>query len=447
MYTLIEEILMFNFLKKKCVVYMYFVLILFFLSLPVFAAPPTFDWLKITLNTANGVYIDANDTVVFTLKALNKTSKTATLAYTLKRNLKNELKSGEITLVNGSATLSRKMVEPGTLFLEVKLADKKTSIGVTYNPFAIQPSMKAPDDFDAFWNREKKALAKIPMNAKIIPVAVPKKIKYGVPVECFDVTLDCTGDKKVHGYYVRPINAKAKSVPAYIGLHSAGIRDSSLHGAWNTAIKNAIAININAHGLENGQTREYYNAIRDNELRGYQYKGIESPETYYFKGMYLRIVRAIDFLTSQPEWNGKVLIATGGSQGGGQSLVAAGLDARITEIKVVVPAFCDLMTVKGIRQNGWPGRLAKNENQKKTVSYFDACYFSARFKGKSTFEVGLIDRVCPATGIFAAYNQLSGEKKIIILPQRGHPGRRLARKNASNPLYTHIGSASAAGLK
>lgn len=65
---------MFNFLKKKCVVYMSFVLILFFLSLPIFAAPPTFDWLKISLNTANGVYIDANDTVVFTLKALNESS-------------------------------------------------------------------------------------------------------------------------------------------------------------------------------------------------------------------------------------------------------------------------------------------------------------------------------------------------------------------------------------
>ncbi len=40
--------------------------------------------------------------------------------------------------------------------------------------------------------------------------------------------------------------------------------------------------------------------------------------------MFLRMERAIDFLASQPEWDGRILIVTGSSQGGGQAIVAAG---------------------------------------------------------------------------------------------------------------------------
>ncbi len=42
--------------------------------------------------------------------------------------------------------------------------------------------------------------------------------------------------------------------------------------------------------------------------------------------MFLRLQRAIDLLTARAEWDGKVLAVIGHSQGGGQALVAGGLD-------------------------------------------------------------------------------------------------------------------------
>ena len=34
--------------------------------------------------------------------------------------------------------------------------------------------------------------------------------------------------------------------------------------------------------------------------------------------------------------------------------------------------------------------------------------------------IGLIDDVCPPTGIFAAVNQITSAKEVIILPAAGH---------------------------
>jgi len=39
------------------------------------------------------------------------------------------------------------------------------------------------------------------------------------------------------------------------------------------------------------------------------------PETAYFGGMAWRVVRAIEYLKSLPEWNGRDLTVRGGSQG------------------------------------------------------------------------------------------------------------------------------------
>jgi hypothetical protein len=73
-----------------------------------------------------------------------------------------------------------------------------------------------------------------------------------------------------------------------------------------------------------------------------------------FLGMFPRLVRAIDFLTSQPEWDGCVVIVFGSSQWGAQVIVAAGLDPRVTFFAAGIPAMCDHIGILAGRVNGWP---------------------------------------------------------------------------------------------
>lgn len=402
-------------------------------------------WLEITPNQENGVYQTESKgrtsrtpvIATFTLKAVGATPPTGKLDYRFLWNSVKELHKGQVTMKNGTAEVSRELVEPGCLILEVTSGDQKAEIGVTCDPFAIEPSRPAPKDFDVFWEKEKAALAKVPMNARLVPVAEPRTVNYGPDVECFDLTLDCTGSKPVRGYYARPKKARSRSLPAFLSLHSAGVRDSNLQAAWHRAKLNHIALDINAHGLPNGKPNEFYSSQLAGPLSGYSSRGIESRDTFYFKGMYLRIVRAIDFLTAQPEWNGEVLIAAGSSQGGGQSLVAGGIDPRVTEIRAAVPAFCDFTGGEVGRQPGWPGWIAKTEKARDTVSYYDACHFAAHFKGKADIVVGLVDHTCPPTGILAAFNQLAGEKSIVIQPTRGHGANALSKKRGKDPAFRH----------
>ncbi len=68
-------------------------------------------------------------------------------------------------------------------------------------------------------------------------------------------------------------------------------------------------------------------------------------------------MRTIDFLTKQPEWDGKRILVIGESQGGGQALAAAGLDKRVSAVVATVPAMCDWLGPLANHEGGWPQPL------------------------------------------------------------------------------------------
>ena len=380
---------------------------------------------ELSIDHENGIY-KTGETVKFSVKV----PKGEKYTYEMLLDGLKKIDDGKLKEKRGKAKLKYKFTKPGCIMLSVTPAGEKknkaVSIGAVADPFKIKPSLPEPKGFDKFWDKQKATLAKIPMNPRMTPVDEPQKVNYGSEVECFDVQLDCSGDKPVFGYYVKPKKARKKSLPAVLSLHSAGVRDSSLRGAWIQGKRKQICLDINAHGLPNAKGPKFYQNLikRGAALNGYQSKGIDKPETFYFLGMYMRIIRAIDFLTSQPEWDGKNLILMGSSQGGGQSMVGAGLDKRVSEIRATVPAFCGFSGTETGRKPGWPGNIAKTKKQKQTVQFFDACNLASRSKAKTTIIVGLIDTICPATGVLAAFNQLKGEKTITILPTRSHGGSR-----------------------
>lgn len=185
-------------------------------------------------------------------------------------------------------------------------------------------------------------------------------------------------------------------------------------------------MDINAHGLANGKPNEFYAAASSGPLKNYRHAGREHRDTIYFRGMFLRLVRAIDFLTAQREWNGRDVVVIGHSQGGGQSLVAGGLDDRVTMIAPGVPAICDHSGVMAGRVNGWPklvpnGADGKPDPQALEASrYVDAVNFASRCRAEAIMSVGFVDAVCPPSSCYAAYNALQGEKSIINEPLMGH---------------------------
>ena len=180
------------------------------------------------------------------------------------------------------------------------------------------------------------------------------------------------------------------------------------------------------------------------ELKSYRFDGREDREKIYFKGMFLRIVRAIDFLTAQPEWDGKTICVVGHSQGGGQALVAGGLDSRVTFIGAGVPAICDHTGASIDRVRGWPKLVPLDKkgqpdpNITKVSQYYDSVNFAKRFKGEAILSVGFCDPVCPPSSCYAAYNQLLGKKRMIDKPKMKHAAPPDVTKAFLEAMLAHV---------
>ena len=305
--------------------------------------------------------------------------------------------------------------------------------GAMVEPEKIRAGCDEPADFNKFWEEQKAALAKVPVRAERTPV--PLTGRQADRFQCYDVKVDCVNQVPVSGYLTMPLKAKPKSLPAVVSYHGAGVRSAS-----RIFRNNAICFDVNAHGILNGQTRAYYNNLRTNELRNYYYRNKNDREKFYFRDMYLRVLRALDYVKTLPEWDGKNLIVVGSSQGGAQALVAAALDPQVSLCLSGVPAMSDHSGNLLGRQSGWP-RLFAAKNGKpvdvKTAEaskYYDNVNFAKYIKAPVYMTVGMIDNTCVPTSVYAVFNNLPAatEKHMTIFPTEGHVGKNPAGYKAIN---------------
>ena len=294
-------------------------------------------------------------------------------------------------------------------------------IGALVEPEKLEPGIKEPADFDEFWKSQRELLNKNPMKPELTAVKLaPAQEKF---YQAWEVKINTPGTRPVLAYMTIPRNAKPKSLPIIVYYHAAGVRSSILRFG-----RAAIQFDVNAHGILNGQPKSYYEKMRVTELKGYSHSGKESRDTVYFRGMFLRMLRTLDYVKSRPEWDGKILIVTGGSMGGGQSIAAAALDPQVSLVVASVPAIGDhagnLAPIP--RRPGWPQYYyAKNAKPEVTraTSYFDNVFLARRVKCEVYLTTGLIDRTCPPTSVYLYYMNLKTSKKSLdVFPTGDHGG-------------------------
>lgn len=331
--------------------------------------------------------------------------------------------------------------KPGWLALEVSALapDGKTAVraasGAMVAPDEITESAPEPEDFDAFWEKQRALLNWVPVEAVLRKTDV--SAEYRGRVVCWDVQVKCAGAKPVSGYLAMPENAKPGSLPAEVSFHGAGV-----HGAHKDLKGGSthIVFDVNAHGILNGQPWSYYKALNEGELKGYRHAGKTDRDTFYFKEMYLRVMRALDYVKTLPEWDGRTLIVSGVSQGGGQAIAAAALDPQVTFCLAAVPAMGDHAGRLAGRMPGWP--FLVNSRQPDgldrqviaAAKYFDNTCFAKRIRCEVFFAAGFADFTCSPNSVFAAYNNLppGTVKHIQTTPAGGHNapyGAALARRD------------------
>ncbi len=409
---------------------------------------------KVSADREEAIYSE-NEEVTFSVSAFDGEKKLdwGEVEWRLTLDGYREISKGKGTLEGGKGlSVSGKLDKPGFLLLTATFTGtdgKRVSGygGAAVSPLKIGPSMPAPDDFDAFWKSQKEALAKVPL--KFEESRQPVKAGAGKVVQAFDVQIDCgKSELPVSGYFAKPEKAEAGSLPAVLWVHGAGVRSSILTTAVRGAENGFLSMDINAHGIPNGKPAQFYTDLSKGELKTYRTDGNTSRDEIYFRGMCLRLVRAIDYLTSKPEWDGKTVAVIGHSQGGYQALVAGGLDERVTFIGSGVPAGCDHTGMMAGRISGWPKIVPilpdgkPNPAAVEACRYIDGMNFASRCKAEAIVSVGFIDRTCPATSVYAAYNVLQGKKQMINEPSMGHAAPAPIKDRFFEALMEHVGMAA-----
>ncbi|NMC38813.1 MAG: acetylxylan esterase [Bacteroidales bacterium] len=325
---------------------------------------------------------------------------------------------GDIGIFSGS------LREPCSLIFEARYKGGLSSLGLMAGAEIIRAGLEAPKDFNSYWKQQKKALRRVPLEIKSEDIISPDIEK---DYTCTNIEINCPETNPARGYLVMPENPQARSMPIVLLVHAAGVSGhwckSEPRNAMVYAKMGAICFDLNAHGMLNGQPDGYYNDLEKGELRGYWMKGVTNRDDYYFRGMYLRLIRTIDYLAALPWWDGKRILVIGESQGGGQALAAAGLDRRVNAAVAIVPAMCDWFGSLAGRRGGWPQPYESGdfkEEMKNTLPYFDAANLLKRSKATIFAEIGLIDMTCPATSVYAAINNSRGRKIIYTVPYRPH---------------------------
>ena len=164
------------------------------------------------------------------------------------------------------------------------------------------------------------------MKVVLEPVDTPKE--YEEDVECWHVSISMPEGPAVQAYLAMPYFAKKKSLPIFIGTHGATALNSkstrsNLKSACKYAAKGAIAANVNALGILDNEPQAYYDALMKSELKGYGSRPLTTREEFFFRLMFLRLERLLDYLCSFKEWDRTRVMVYGGSQGGAQALFLA----------------------------------------------------------------------------------------------------------------------------
>ena len=288
-----------------------------------------------------------------------------------------------------------------------------------------------PDDMDAYWDAALVEMAAVDPQVELRPAAFQAPF-----AECFDLFFTGVGGSRVHAKYLRP-EAPAAKHPAVLQFHGY----SGNSGEWQDklALVNGLGVAVAAldcRGQFGGQSQDLASVL-GTTFRGHIIRGLEDPDPrkLAFRQIYLDTAQLAHVVAGLPEVDANRMGAMGGSQGGGLTLACAALAPDlIRRAAPVFPFLCDYQRV-------WEMDLAEgayeelrqyfrsydplHEHEAEILTklgYIDVQHLAKRIKGEILMAVGLMDRICPPSTQFAAYNKIKSPKKVIIYPDFGHEG-------------------------
>jgi cephalosporin-C deacetylase-like acetyl esterase len=396
--------------------------------------------------------------------------------------------SGKVMLKGGRAVIDMgTMKTPGFLDLRLKviLNDHKYEhhVKIGFSPENLKPYTKNPADFDSFWQkaiekaRKEVSGEKLQVSSKKVDdyctdetdmyllklhtdqhhsiygyLSVPKGVLQSMEAspttgqECSMANGQCSmvnGQCSMVNGQCSMVNGQCsmfngqcsmangqcsiKKYPIVLCPPGAGVKTikepmRNLYYAKNGFIR----LEMEIHGLNPEMTAEQFKEMSSafDRENGYLCNGLDDKDNYYMKHVYVACVRALDYLCSLPQWDGKNVFVQGGSQGGALSLITAALDPRVTACVANHPALSDMAGYLDNRAGGYPHFNKLNNMltpaKVETLAYYDVVNFARRIQCPVYMTWGYNDNTCPPTTSYIVWNLITAPKESLVTPINEH---------------------------
>lgn len=273
---------------------------------------------------------------------------------------------------------------------------------------------KAPSDLAAFWQQKLAAMRARPMNAT---AALIESERPDVIVE--KVTL---GNHRGNPMIVWVSHKRTDSGPRPAHLNVYPPMRADLH-VWPQGGR----LGITFCGSLQGECRRP--GQPKNEAL---WARAESLDDCYWLDVVLDGVRAMDYVASRSDSDGRTLVS-GGSRGGWYALaLAAVAPDRVALARFASPCYSDVTMNQRL---GWGSAATEiythfERDRVKTggtvfnnFRYFDPLFLAELIRTPVVFSAGLQDNICSAIGMTAAANRVpKGLCTFVLDPEAGHGG-------------------------
>jgi cephalosporin-C deacetylase len=289
------------------------------------------------------------------------------------------------------------------------------------------PTVAEPDDFDHFWQRTLRETRAYDLEVRNQMIHTPYRT-----VTVYDVGFCGYAGDRISAWLTTPrgVDGPLPAVVEFVGY--GGGRD--LPGAslwWASAGYAHLLMDSRGQGAGwggGGDTADPHGS--GPSAPGVMTRGVEHPETYYYRRLMTDAVRAVEAVRNLPGVPVDSVAVQGVSQGGGLALAVAGLVPDLVAVMPDVPFLCHYRRALEVCEKNPFEEIRRYLSVRRsdvdqvfaTLSYFDGVNFAKRATAPAFFSVALQDEICPPSTVYAAFNHYAAEKEMMIYEFNDHEG-------------------------
>ncbi|WP_342439649.1 acetylxylan esterase [Paenibacillus sp. FSL L8-0436] len=305
-----------------------------------------------------------------------------------------------------------------------------------------EPTLDA-QSADNYWDGILAEYEQKPLHITTVPEETPYP-----GMEVNKVSFKGFDETTVYAWHIQPSwNAEAGQVlpcivtfPGYTGDRGYPER----YASWVLLGYAVLAVDVRGQLGETGNLLPQSSGV----AKGWITQGILEKEHSYYMAAAMDAIRAVDTAAQLPGIDPSRIAVTGGSQGGGLSLLAGALNPRVAAVAADIPNLCRLdfgvlnstssLTEIADYIKRYPEHL---ERILHNLAYFDIVNLAHRFTAPVMMSVGWKDTVCMPETIYAAYNRIAAPKEIWDYPFSGHEVGEFHNRQKAIFFERHLGTA------